>query len=91
MTTNTQLNTEKTITLTFCETCSDDGYNLCRCEITCQSTNHVRCYDYGNTQPILWQCPLCTKWLCYEDGGDDEYHNICDSCVTLLKRNARIK
>lgn len=52
----------------------------------CQSTNHIKCYDYGAGDPvILWRCANCKKWLCYADGCADENYELCDSCVAENK------
>lgn len=44
----------------------------------CQSANHAECYGE------LWQCEQCSKIICYAEGYDDEYIELCDDCWFAL-------
>jgi len=43
----------------------------------CQSTNHTVCYGE------LWQCAVCGKTVCYNEGTDD-HPELCDDCWAAL-------
>jgi hypothetical protein len=39
----------------------------------CESSNHTACYG------TLWQCIVCKKTVCYQEGTDDR-PDFCDDC-----------
>lgn len=43
----------------------------------CQSTNHPVCYGE------LWQCSVCGKTVCYNEGTDN-HPELCDDCWAVL-------
>lgn len=45
--------------------------------IGCQSTNHPRCYGE------LWQCAICQKTVCCNEGSDD-HPALCDDCWAAI-------
>ena len=49
----------------------------CRRMVGCQSTNHTVCYGE------LWQCAVCDKRVCCNEGSDD-HPDLCDDCWAVL-------
>jgi hypothetical protein len=45
--------------------------------VGCQSTNHTVCYGE------LWQCTVCGKTVCCNEGSDD-HPELCDDCWAVL-------
>lgn len=45
--------------------------------VGCQSTNHTVCYGE------LWQCAVCGKTVCCNEGSDD-HPDLCDDCWAVL-------
>lgn len=45
--------------------------------VGCQSTNHAVCYGE------LWQCAVCGKTVCCNEGSDD-HPELCDDCWAAL-------
>ena len=45
--------------------------------VGCQSTNHTVCYGE------LWQCSVCRKQVCCNEGSED-HPDLCDDCWAVL-------